>query len=369
MIPSSIAIQTTTQSTAQNIMEITFSQSLRAIAVAIAVLASAGAGAEQMKAVQYSEFGDSSVLHYVDVPKPVPGDDEVLVEVYAAGVNPVDWEARKEPLPGFYKTMPIIPGYDIAGDIAGVGRNVKNFAVGAHVFAMLPLNEPHAYAEFAVVQASLLAAQPRNVDALHAAAVPLVALTAYQALFDYGHLQKGQTVFIQGAAGGVGHLAVQLAKSAGATVIGTASAENIEFLKQLGVDIAIDYRAQKFEDMVHDVDLVFDTVGGDTLKRSYDVVRRGGRIVSIAGSVDRGLMAKRELKGQSMLVKPDAEELKLIAQLMEKNLLKSSIEASFTLAQAAQAQDQMQSRHSRGKLVLTIPHEGKHRDRNEKEAE
>jgi NADPH:quinone reductase-like Zn-dependent oxidoreductase len=306
-----------------------------------------------MKAIQYAEFGPSSVLKYVDVARPEPAAGEVLVRVHAAGVNPIDRQQRHG-RPGAALPKPLIPGYDFAGEIAALGAGVSGPKLGEHVFGMLPLNRPGAYAQYLAVPAGLIARMPNNLDYVHAAAVPLAALTAYQALFDTGALKSGQRVLIHGAAGGVGHFAIQLARDTGAKVFGTASESNLAFITQLGADTAIDYHAQAFDDVAQDIDLVFDTVGGDTLKRSYDVVQPGGTLVSIAGQPDASESEAHGIHGVWILVKPDAVELGKIAGLIEQGLIRPELGGVYALKDAALAHDQSETRHLRGKLVLRV---------------
>jgi NADPH:quinone reductase-like Zn-dependent oxidoreductase len=309
---------------------------------------------ETMRAVQYGEYGASSVLQVVEVPRPRPRPGEALIRVDAASINNIDWANRQTAIPGFSSKLPAIPGYDFAGEIVELSDDVDDRHIGEHVFAMLPLDSPGAYAEYVRVPARLLAVRPKNVDALHAAAVPLTALTAWQALVETGHLKAGQTVLIHGAAGGVGHLAVQLAKHIGAHVIGTSSASNLDFVRGLGAETTVDYRTQKFEDIAKDVDLILDTVGGDTLVRSLKVVRKGGMIVSIAGAIDPQQAAKLGVEVKSILVRPDASQLKQIAALMEQGALKAEIDTIYPLRDAAFAHDKSERRHVRGKLVLKV---------------
>jgi NADPH:quinone reductase-like Zn-dependent oxidoreductase len=331
------------------------SRSLLAITLFSAVFGNTEAASESMQAVQYSAWGDSSVMHIVDVPRPRPRTGEVLVKVEASGVNSIDWENRRfGPLPAFAHAFPVTPGYDLAGTIVALGAGVSDHYVGERIFAMLPLNAPRAYAEFVNVPGHVLATVPDNVDAIHAAAMPMAALTAWQALFDAGKLKAGQTVLIHGAAGGVAHIAVQLAKQAGAKVIGTASEANLAFVLGLGADQAIDYRAQRFEDVVKDVDLVFDTVGDDTLQRSYQVIRPGGTLVTIAGRVDAAAANQQGIHAVGILVHPDAVELAQVAALMAKGAIHAEIDAVYSLSEAALAQDKSEGRHVHGRLVLRV---------------
>src|SRR5688572_26361405 len=216
--------------------------------------------ADTMRAVRVDEFGDRSVLKIVTIDRPTPGEGELLVRVHAAAVNPVDWKMRQGGGRMGMKT-PFTPGFDVSGVVESVGAGVTKFKAGDAIFAMLDLRRGGGYAEYAIVKESEAAMKPAKVSHVEAAAVPLAALTAWQALFDTAKLEKGQTVLIHAGAGGVGSAAIQLAKWKGARVIATASKENQEFLRKLGADETIDYRAEKFEDRAKDVDVVLDPVG------------------------------------------------------------------------------------------------------------
>lgn len=315
-----------------------------------------------MKAIQYSEYGSPSVLKYVDVPKPMPAAGEVLVKVRAAGVNTIDWEIRNGSLRQYGNGLPGIPGFDVAGDVVALGEGVSHFEIGETasdfkigdaVFARL--NKSAGYAEYVSIPTKLLVRKPKNIDYVQAASVPTAAMTAYQALFDAGGLKPGQTVLIHGAGGGVGHFAVQFAKNAGATVIGTGSEYNAAFIKQMGADVFIDYRSQKFEELAKDVDVVLDSIGGDTLKRSYDVVKKGGIIVSIVAFPDRTELNKRGIRGVSRdMDVTNTASLAEIAKLLEKGAIKPEISATFPLQEAAKAHEKSETGHMRGRVVLTI---------------
>lgn len=327
---------------------------LSLLTLAISLVASPAHAADTMKAIQYSEYGAPEVLHYVDVAMPVPGPGEVLVKVEAAGVNTIDWELRLRAIPKFSPKLPAIPGFDLSGRIVALGEGVSGHPIGESIYAMLPLDKPNAYAEYARVPVSALAPAPKKIDAVHAAAVPMAALTAWQALFDAGRLKKGETVLIHGAAGGVAHMAVQLAKHAGARVIGTASASNLDFVRALGADQVIDYKAQKFEEVVHDVDLVFDTVGDDTLERSYAVLKKGGRLVTIAGRVKPELAGKLGISANGVIVHPDPAQLAEVAMLLDTGAIRAEIDSVYPLADAAKAHAKSETRHLHGRLVLTV---------------
>ena len=223
-----------------------------------------------MKAVVVHEYGGPDVLKYEDRPRPEPKEDQILVRVIAAGVNPVDDASRSEKYAKFFGiTLPFIPGYDIAGVVEKTGAKITKFKAGDQVYAYLELKDGGGYAEYAVATEVEAAAKPKSISFTEAAGVPVVALTAWQALIDKAKLSAGQTVLIHGGSGGVGSFAIQIAKARGAKVIATASTRNQDLLKQLGADVEVDYTQQKFEDVAKDVDVVLDSVGKDTLARSY----------------------------------------------------------------------------------------------------
>ena len=236
-----------------------------------------------MKAIRMHDRGSPDQLFYEDAPQPHPGQGEVLVRVYATGViaPELSWSATYQSKAGCTRALPI-PGHDLSGVVEEVGPGVNTIAVGSEVYALTAFDRDGAEAEYTIALPSELAPKPHTLNHVQAAAVPLTALTAWQALFDHAGLALGQTVLIHGAAGGVGVFAVQLARWVGAHVIATASARNRDFLRELGANQIIDYTTARFEDVVHNVDLVFDTVGGDTVERSWQVVKKGGVLVSVA---------------------------------------------------------------------------------------
>lgn len=331
-------------------------RTLLAMVAAIAFAAHATAAEPgTMKAVRMHDFGGPEVLKYEDVPKPAPGPGEVLVRVKAAGINPVDWKLRD----GMGRSMlkpPFTLGFDVSGVVDAVDPTAKDFKPGDEVFAYLALARGGGYAEYAVVPAKDLAKKPAKIDHIHAAAVPLAALTAWQGLFDHAKLQAGQTVLIHGGAGGVGHFAVQLAAAKGIKVITTSSAQNVEFVKSLGAQTVIDYKSQKFEDIAKDLDAVFDMIGGDTLERSYQCLKEGGYIVSIVAAPDQAKLAAKKAKGSRFLVQPDAKQLSQIAALIDDGKLKPDVSATFDLQDAGKAQELSKSGGTgRGKIVLSVP--------------
>lgn len=305
-----------------------------------------------MHAVRIHQFGGPEVLTYEQAPRPAPAQGEVLIKVHAAGVNPVDWKIVKGGFGG--GKFPMIVGFDVSGTVEALGDAATRFTPGDEVFAYLPLQGGGGYAQYVCAAEAVVSAKPRAVDHVHAAAVPLAALTAWQALFDIAKLGKGQTVLIHGGAGGVGHFAVQLAKWRGATVITTASAPNHEFLTALGADQVIDYRTQKFEDVVEDVDVVFDTVGGETRERSYGVIKKGGIFVSIVGPPAPDKLKEHGIRGKAFLVQPSGAQLAEIAALIDSGAIKPTVSHVFPLDQAGKAHEQSQTGHTRGKIVLEV---------------
>jgi len=308
-----------------------------------------------MRAVRVHEYGGPEVLKYEDAPRPEPGTGDVLVRVHAAGVNPVDWKVRAGMTRGFlnYK-LPMIPGWDLSGVVEAAGAGATGWKKGDEVYSRPDISRDGAYAEYIAVKASELAHKPKTLDHAKASAIPLAALTAWQALFDAGGLAMGQTVLIHAAAGGVGTFAVQLAKWKGARVIGTASEGNHEFLKELGADELIDYNKVRFEDTVRDVDVVLDTMSGETRDRSWKVLKKGGILVSILGPPSSEEAAKHGVRGVGVFVQPNQKELEEIGVLVDSGKLKPIIEAVLPLEDARRAHEMNQTLHTRGKIVLQV---------------
>lgn len=307
-----------------------------------------------MKAVRIHDYGKADVLVLEDVPRPEPRPNEVLVKVRAAGVNPVDWKVREGALGKVKSRLPMILGGEIAGVVERCGAEVKAFKPGDEVWALLSLARWGGYAEYAVVPESELARKPKSMDFVHAACVPLAALTAWQALIDTAGLKEGQTVLIHAGAGGVGHFAIQIAKAKGAKVIATASANHLAFLKELGADVAIDYKVQKFEELAKDVDVVLDSIGGDTQARSLGCLKKGGFLVSIVQPPDAKKLDELGLKGAIMLVKPDAKQLDELAKLVEAKKLKCVVSETLPLADVKRAHELSQGGHTQGKIGLQV---------------
>src|SRR5713101_6495994 len=313
-----------------------------------------------MKAIVVHEYGGPEVLKYEDVPRPVPKENEILVKVIAAGVNPVDSAARSQKFAQSLNIkLPAIPGYDIAGVVEKTGATVTKLKAGDPVYAYIALDKGGGYAEYALATEKETSPKPKSLSCAAAAAVPLVSLTAWQALIDTAKLSAGQTVLIHGGSGGVGSFAIQIAKARGAKVLATASTPNQDLLKQLGVDVAIDYTKQKFEDVAKDVDVVLDSVGKDTLARSYGIVKKGGIIVSLVARPDQAELDKHGIRGAPLSVEPNSDELAEITKLIDERKIKVIVSQTLPLAEAAKAQAQADTHHTRGKIVLTVAEEPK----------
>ncbi|HEX6636723.1 MAG TPA: NADP-dependent oxidoreductase [Steroidobacteraceae bacterium] len=303
------------------------------------------AAPDKMQAVEVAPDGTLSVQTR-PVPKPAAG--EVLIRVRAAGVNPVDWKIAQ-------RRIGMIPGTDVAGTIDSLGEGATGFTVGEAVAGWA--RQSGSYAEFAVVPVTSLAKKAKALTFEQAAGVPIVGETAYRSLHEAVDIQKGQTILIHGAAGGVGSAAVQIAKAAGARVIGTASKSNHEFLKSLGVDEVIDYRSQRFEDVVKGVDLVLNTVDADTATRSIKVLRPGGTLVSVAGSPNAAACAAARVTCTRPSRETGASNAEVLAHVMEladAGKFRVHIDEAFPMAEAGKAWARSRTGHARGKLVITV---------------
>jgi NADPH:quinone reductase-like Zn-dependent oxidoreductase len=313
---------------------------------------------KKMKAIVAHQYGGPEVLKLEDVPVPEPTDYQILVRVIASGVNPADPLIVSGKFAEKFGThLPLTPGYDMAGVVAKVGKQVRTLKVGDPVYAYLLFGG--GWAEYCLSTEIESSRKPKSLTFTEAAAVPLAALTAWQALADQGIVDAGQTVLIHGGSGGVGSFAIQIAKARGARVIATASTANQDLLKQLGADVAIDYTKQKFEDVAHDVDFVLDTVGGDTLARSYGVVKKDGMIVTIVGKCDAAELRKHQIEGKSLWSHPDVAELGAIGNLVDAGKIKPIVSQVLPLADASKATAQAETHHTRGKIVLKIVDEPK----------
>lgn len=309
-----------------------------------------------MRAISQDVLGGPEVLKEVQVERPAPRPNEVLVRVRAAGVNPTDWRHRATG--GFLGEPPFVLGWDVSGEVAETGIGVAAFQPGDEVFGMVPYPFGHgSHAEYVTVPARALVHKPASADHVQAGALPLVSLTAWQALTEHAGLKPGQRVLIHAAAGGVGHVAVQIAKALGAYVIGTASAQKHDFLREIGVDEAIDYRSVDVTEAVRDVDVVLDTLGGETSVRSLRVLRPGGVVVSILPVGDQDFYDEAErlgVRAVRMLVDADRSGMRAVADLVEQGRLRATIAGTFPLADAAKAHELGDTGRTTGKLVLLV---------------
>jgi NADPH:quinone reductase-like Zn-dependent oxidoreductase len=307
---------------------------------------------ETMKAVRIHKFGGPEVLQFEDVPRPEPGTHQVLVRVHAAGVNPVDWKIREGKLGKIL--LPSIMGSDFSGEIEAIGPDVTEFRVGESVMGSVA-DESGSYAEFALAPVTHIIEKPKAIDHVRAAAMPVPSMTAWQALFDTANLAAGQKILIHAAAGGVGSFAVQLAKWKGAHVIGTASAENIALVRSFCADEIIDYRKTRFEDVVKDADVVFDTVGGETQERSWKVLKKGGILVSIVQPPSEETAKAHGVRGVFMVEDATRNaELTQIAKLVANGQIQVNVETVLPLSDARKAQEISQTGHAHGKIILKV---------------
>ncbi|WP_437883004.1 NADP-dependent oxidoreductase [Pseudomonas sp. LRF_L74] len=306
-----------------------------------------------MHAARIHEFGGPEVIRFDDVEIPRPGPGEVLVEVKAASINLVDCKIREGRFPPVCKEqLPLALGRDLAGIVVELGANVTCLALGTPVFAMVDTDG--SYADYALVRTENLAVIPSPLDFVSAAAVPLAAQTAWQALFQHGQLHEGQRVLIHGGSGGVGHFAVQFAKAKGAVVYATGSRHSQAFMRAIGADHVIDYRRQRFEHACREMDLVIDLVAGETQVRSWSVLRNGGRLVSTLAEPDMTHPQAAGKSGCFFLVQPNGRQLRTIAQLISDGIVHAALSRTFRLEQAAEAQRYLQQRHVEGKVVMKI---------------
>ena len=305
-----------------------------------------------MKAVTISKYGDQSVLTYGEIESPKPKSDEILVHNRAVAVNPVDWKIRNGLGEMFGLQLPIVLGCEIAGTIEEVGSDVPDFRVGDPVYGYVSLQRNGGYAEYTIAKPDEIAPKPERLDFDNAAAVPVGVLTSWQAIFDTANLREGQRILVTGASGGVGSMAVQLAKAKGAFVIGTASGKNEEFVRSLGVDEFVDYSQEKFEQRVHEVDVVFDTVGGDTLERSFETLRRGGSLVSIVMPPSNEKAESYGVRASMIGVQPSGKQLREINQLIDAGKLKTHIATVLPLNAVKKAHELSESGRTRGKIIF-----------------
>lgn len=308
-----------------------------------------------MKSVRIHEYGDTSVLHFEDAPMPECAADDVLIRVIGSSVNPVDWKIReghlREKIP---YSFPFVPGWDVSGVVHAVGAHAQQFKVGDAVYSRPDIARDGSYAEYVAVRESEVAKKPRTISHIEAGVLPLAGITAWEALVGIGQVMPGQRVLIHAAAGGVGSLAVQIAKARGAHVIGTASAAHEALVKSLGVDQFVDYRAQRLRDVVHNIDLVFDTMGGDTQEESWHVMAPGGLLVSIASDPSKSAAQWPGLRSEFLFIQPNAPALELLALMVDQGQLRPVIGAEFALQDIQKAHALSETGHATGKIALYV---------------
>jgi NADPH:quinone reductase-like Zn-dependent oxidoreductase len=304
-----------------------------------------------MKAIRIHEYGNAGTLRLEDAPPISISDDQILVRVHDAGVNPVDWKIRqgylRQAMPA---SFPLTLGQDFAGEVAERGKGVQRFKAGDRVFGFAQ----GAYAEYAAAPESTVAAMPDSMDFRTAAALPTAGLTALQAVRDVVGARPGMTILIHGAAGGVGSFASQIAKNRGARVIGTASGDDIEYLRSLGVDEIVDYRRERFEDRAGEVDAVVDLVGGETLARSYPVVKPGGVLTTTVQPIDESAANRAGIRAVHLVMKRNAEDLGELAALVEKGAVKPRLAETMALGEARKAQELSEAGKTHGKVILKV---------------
>lgn len=310
-----------------------------------------------MKAIVIDSYGGKEQLKEREVEKPAINENQVLVEVHATSINPIDWKLRE----GYLKDMlpwefPIILGWDAAGVIAEVGANIKNFKVGDRVFTRPATTRQGTYAEFVPVDQELLAHMPESMSFEEGAAIPLTGLTAYQCLVDFAEVKKGDKVLIHAGAGGVGSMAIQIANSIGAYVATTASDKNDELVKSLGANRVINYRDEDFSELLEDFDAVLDTLGGEVLDKSFKVLKKGGKLISIAGQPSSELAEEHGVKVSDFWLEPSGEQLQLLAHLFVSGEFKPAIGHVFEFTEQGlkDAHELSESRHARGKIIIKI---------------
>jgi len=308
----------------------------------------------QMRAYRIHRFGGPEVFIAEAIDVPEPGANEVLVRVRAASVNPVDIKTREGQYPAIREDkLPYTLGRDFAGVVARAGANVKDWREGDEVYGFVGQGQG-AYAQLVKVDQGALARRPSTIDFVTAGAVPLAALTAWQGLFDHGCLEAGERVLIHAGSGGVGHFAVQFAKVKGAEVFATAPGDGVEFVRALGADHVIDYRAQRFEDAARDVDLVFDLIGGETQRRSWTVLKNGGALISTLTEPSQTEAADRGARAERYTAQPNGRQLAEIGALIDKGRVQVKTAGTFPFDAAAEALARLEKGHVRGKLVIDV---------------
>ena len=308
-----------------------------------------------MKAVRIHSYGNNDVLEIEDIPIPDYADDDVLIQIHATSINPIDWKIRE----GYFKgminhTLPLTLGWDVSGVVAKIGSNVKKFKIGDEVYTKPAIDRNGSYAEYIAVKENIVDFKPKSITHLEAASIPLAGQTAWTSLINTAEIQPGQKVLIHAASGGVGSLAVQIARGKGCHVIGTTSEKNIGFVLNLGAHEAIDYRNQNFSELLKDVDVVLDTIGGTTLDDSWKVLKPGGILVSIVGQPDPETAALYKVRSSAVFSQPDVPILEHLRNLIDTGNLKPVVGTVFTLNEIKQALELSQSGRAKGKIVISI---------------
>ena len=308
-----------------------------------------------MKALRISGYGGSEVMDYGDAPDPEPGAGEVVVAVHAAGVNPVDWKIRQGFLKGaFGLDFPSIPGRDLSGVVAALGSGVDGLAVGDEVYGTAEAARDGSHAEYVAVNAGSLAAKPRTIDHVEAASLPIAGLSAWTGLVAAGKLADGEQVLIHAGAGGVGSLAIQLARHLGATVATTAGAANDRYVRDLGADVVIDYRSEDFTDILSNCDLVLDTMGGAIHRRSFEVLRTGGRMTFLSAAPIEGDPPRDDVTVERAMVRYTTANFETLAALVDDGAIRPQVSETIPLAEGRRAYETVETGHVRGKIVLTM---------------
>jgi 2-desacetyl-2-hydroxyethyl bacteriochlorophyllide A dehydrogenase len=306
-----------------------------------------------MRAVAYQNY--NSNIEIIEVAKPKLQDKSVLVEVHAAGINPIDNILHAGYLQQMLElSFPHIMGYDVSGIVVEVGKDVRSVKVGDEVFARPNQEDAGSIAEFARIHENELAIKPKNMSHIDAASVPLAGLTAWQALVTKGNINRGDKVLIHAGSGGVGTLAIQIAKYFGAEVTTTTSSKNKDLVKSLGADLVIDYTTQSFENELSNYDLVIDAIGGDTLTKSFKVLKKGGRLVSIKGQDTENLAKEYGVNFEWFFMSPDGEMLTEIASLISQGTIKTVIDSTYSMKQAPEAFELLAEGRAKGKIVITM---------------
>ncbi|MEH6930242.1 NADP-dependent oxidoreductase [Priestia aryabhattai] len=308
-----------------------------------------------MRAFAINEYGEPEVLKEYDLPVPEVGDHDVLIEVENTGISPYDWHVRIGEQAGKIDyPIPLILGWDVSGVVRKIGKNVTTLKEGDPVIATQRLDRNGGYAEYIAVNEQTVVKKPKSLSFEEGATIPINGLTVYQALIKYGKISKGDRVLIHGGAGAVGVFGIQLAKYKGAYVAATASEHNHEFLKELGADKTIDYRKENFADVIKDYDIVLDTQGGDTLAQSYNVLKEGGRLISIRSQIDKEKAKEKNIEAYFTWTDLNREDLINVVNLYGEGTIKAYFDTIFPLSEVRQAHERSEKGHARGKIVLKI---------------